>query len=130
MPQTQALVATTLNTAFASPPPIPVGLVQPSKAKKWKLGKNTEVKAVEGTILRMVPKEPVINGKTIAALEWEMATSPNEEILRNIGRTPPTSEPTSPSQSTITSPVIELNRTVGEAVFVDPVRPPGHLRGN
>src|SRR5579871_2047605 len=109
---TQALVATTLNMGFTSPPPIPAGLSQSSRSKKWKKGKNTEVRAVEGTLFRSVPKEPVINSRTITHLEREMATSPNEEILRNIGRSTPTSEPTSPAQSTMTTPVIEFSRTV------------------
>ena len=70
-----------------------------------------EARIVEGTILRMVPKEPGANSR-ITSLEREMATSPNEEILRNIGRSPPTSEPTSPAQTTATSPVIDFTHKV------------------
>lgn len=71
---------------------------------------KTVEKIPEGTILRMVPKEAPASARIISPLELEMATSPNEEILRNIGLDP--SEPTSPASATATSPVIEFTHTV------------------
>jgi hypothetical protein len=64
-----------------------------SKAKKWKLRRQSDPKpSIGGTIIRLVPKEAAPSPMT--PLEIEMATAPNEEILRNIGLTP---EHTSPS---------------------------------
>lgn len=73
------------------------------------MGKSVE-KVPEGTILRMVPKEVPAAARILSPLELEMATSPNDEILRNIGRQP--SEPTSPA-SAVSSPTIEFTHTMG-----------------
>ncbi|KAE9990721.1 hypothetical protein EG327_001013 [Venturia inaequalis] len=104
-PATQALAVASMSMAFANPPtPGPN-----NKQKRWRLSKD--MKMPEGTILRMVPKDaPVVE---MTPLEREMATSPNDEILRSIGLTGPAVAPATPvpilaptplADTTITSP--------------------------
>src|ERR1700761_5929878 len=107
-PATQALALTSMTMAF-TPPPTVATPATPQKAKRWKLTKSMEAKIPEGTILRMVPKEaPKVN---MTPLEVEMATSPNEEILRNIGMNTPESAPTSPVLQTPSSPLADITNT-------------------
>lgn len=90
-PATQTLAMASMSMAFANPPTSG----HHNKQKRWRLSKD--VKIPEGTILRMVPKDaPVVE---MTSLEREMATSPNEEILRSIGMSGPESAPATPIQT-------------------------------
>ncbi|TID19387.1 hypothetical protein E6O75_ATG06725 [Venturia nashicola] len=102
-PATQALAMASMSMAFASPPtPGPN-----NKHKRWRLSKD--IKTPEGTILRMVPKDaPVVE---MTPLEKEMATSPNEEILRSIGMGAPDSAPTTPVQTFPPKPLADNSNT-------------------
>ncbi|KIW09436.1 uncharacterized protein PV09_00321 [Verruconis gallopava] len=76
----------------SEPPTSPTTSSGKIKSKRWTLGGRGDVKP-GGTILRAVPKDAPKTNMT--PLEREMATSPNDEILRAIGRTAE-SAPTSP----------------------------------
>jgi hypothetical protein len=106
-PATQALALTSMSMALTSPPSTTTP-VAPNKAKRWKLSKNLESRIPEGTILRAVPKDsPKV---ALTPLEREMATSPNDEILRNIGFFPE-SAPTSPIQQIPSTPLADITNT-------------------
>lgn len=102
-PATQALAMASMSMAFANPPtPGPN-----NKQKRWRLSKD--IKLPEGTVLRMVPKDaPVVE---MTPLEREMATSPNEEILRSIGMTSPDSAPVTPVQTFPPMPLADSTNT-------------------
>ena len=88
----QSLDVGTLALAEAStptpptPPTPPTQLPMHSKSKQWRLRRQSEPKTPQGTIIRLVPKESAAPSMT--PLEIEMATAPNEEILRKIGLSP------------------------------------------
>jgi hypothetical protein len=75
------------------------------RGKRWKLRRNSSARISEGTILHAVPKESPQQQVVLSALEIEMATSPNEEILRNIGLSPAESDP--PLDFVPSSPVVQ-----------------------
>src|SRR5258708_28962829 len=82
-PVTHSLAAASIAlAATGNPTATPTQLPMHSKSKKWKLRRQPEPKLSQGTIIRLVPKEPTPPPMT--PLEIEMATAPNEEILRNI----------------------------------------------
>jgi hypothetical protein len=92
-----------MSMAFANPPTAG----QSGKQKRWRLSKDGKIP--EGTILRMVPKDaPVVE---MTPLEREMATSPNEEILRSIGMTGSESAPVSPIQTFLPTPLADMTNT-------------------
>lgn len=104
-PATQTLAIASMSMAFANPPtPGPN-----NKQKRWR--RTKDMKIPEGTILRMVPKEaPVVE---MTPLEREMATSPNEEILRSIAMTDPESAPISPVvQPSPPTPITDITNTL------------------
>lgn len=81
-------IASTLavtETSTPTPTPTQLPMHSNSKAKKWtKLRRQSDPKPTHGgTIIRLVPKES--SPPPLTPLEIEMATAPNEEILRNIG---------------------------------------------
>src|ERR1700750_137324 len=75
-------------TEIPTPTPTQLPMHSNSKAKKWsKLRRQSDPKPSHGgTIIRLVPKES--SPPPLTPLEIEMATAPNEEILRNIGLSP------------------------------------------
>jgi hypothetical protein len=93
-PVVQSLAVGSVALATPSAPtsiPTRTTSLQPSqsmiqKSKKWKLRRPADPKSSPGTIIRLVPKESTPPPMT--PLEIEMATAPNEEILRNIGLSP------------------------------------------
>ncbi|QDS70152.1 hypothetical protein FKW77_005886 [Venturia effusa] len=102
-PATQTLAIASMSMAFASPPIAG----QSNKQKRWRLSKDTKIP--EGTILRMVPKDAPVTEMT--PLEREMATSPNEEILRSIGLAGTDSVPVSPEQAFPPTPLADITNT-------------------
>jgi hypothetical protein len=102
-PATQTLAMASMSMAFANPPVAG----QPSKQKRWRLSKDQKIP--EGTILRMVPKDaPAVE---MTPLEREMATSPNEEILRSIGMCGSDSAPVSPIQPFSSAPLADITNS-------------------
>ncbi|KAF2418989.1 hypothetical protein EJ08DRAFT_683664 [Tothia fuscella] len=107
-PATQALALTSLTmglNSYASSS----ATAGPQKSKRWTRAKSySEPKIPEGCILRAVPKDaPTV---ALTPLEREMATSPNDEILRNIGFFPE-SAPTSPILQNPSSPLADVTNT-------------------
>jgi len=99
-PKTQALAAVSMPFSTVSS----TG-AQPPRSKKWKLGNRGEKKP-QGTILRMVPKEQPMPGRIMSRTEFDVAITPNEEILRNIGHV--ATATTSPTSTTSTRPTVEF----------------------
>ena len=86
---------------------------QPPRSKKWKLGSRGEKKP-QGTILRMVPKEQPMAGRIMSRTEVDVAITPNEEILRNIGHV--ATATTSPTSPTSTRPNVEFAHILNQMI--------------
>jgi hypothetical protein len=107
-PATQALALTAMTMALTTHPSSTAAATSPNKSKRWKMTKSSEAKIPEGCILRAVPKgAPKV---ALTPLEREMATSPNDEILRNIGFHLD-SAPNSPISQTPSSPLADVTNT-------------------
>lgn len=80
-----AVASMALGTSVA-PIAVPSHQSIAGKSRKWSIRRQSDPKSAGGTIIRLVPKEHT--PKPLSALEIQMATAPNDEILRNIGISP------------------------------------------